>query len=358
MADYRKRREGLLRFLDERGLDGVLLISYENRRWFAGFTGSLGYLLVTRGGASMVVDMRYTTQARQQAEGVEIIEYRADRLGAVAKMILGCGVKRLALEACMTLDEYFVLKDRLGGVELSCEQEYFTELRMVKDAEEIQAIRSAIECAETAFGQTVRMMRIGMTEKDIADEFSYRACKAGADKLAFDTIVGSGPRGALAHAFPTGRVIENGDMVVCDLGVFMDGYCSDMTRTVLFGDVSPEHMRIFRLVQESQDAAFAAVRPGVRAIDVENAHRVPFLRENLDNYALRGLGHGIGVEIHECPRVQIGNERTVLSPGMVFTLEPGLYFPGDCGVRTEDDVLVTENGAENLSHTPHEIHVG
>ena len=358
MADYKLRREGILRYLEERKLDGALMTSYENRRYFCGFSGSLGYLLVTREGARMVVDMRYTTQAQQQADGVEIIEYRKDRLGAVAKMIQDAGVKRLVLESCLTLDEYFPLKEKLNDVALEYEREAFVEMRMVKDAEEIGLIRSAIACAETAFAQTVDMMKIGMTEKDIADEFAYRASKAGADKLAFDTIAGAGPRGALAHAFPTNRVVANGDMVVCDLGVFKDGYCSDMTRTVLFGDVTPEHKRIFDLVQESQDAAFAAIRPGVRAIDVENAHRVPFLREGLDDYALRGLGHGIGVEIHECPRVQVGNEKTVLAPGMIFTLEPGLYFPGDCGVRTEDDVLVTETGAENLFRTPHEIHVG
>ena len=358
MANYAKRREGILRYLEERGLDGALITSYENRRYFCGFSGSLGYLLITRRGATMVVDMRYTTQAQQQAEGVEIIEYRRDRLGTVAKMALDRGVRSLVLEACLTLDEYFPLKEKLEGVALSYEREAFIEMRMIKDTEEISAIRSAIACAEAAFEQTVAAMKIGMTEKDIADEFAYRASKAGADKLAFDTIAGSGPRGALAHAFPTRRVVENGDMVVCDLGVFRDGYCSDMTRTVLFGDISPEHMRIFRLVQESQDAAIAAIGPGVRAIDVENAHRVPFLREGLDDYALRGLGHGIGVEIHECPRVQVGNERTVLAPGMVFTVEPGLYFPGDCGVRTEDNVLVTPDGVENLSHTPHEIHVG
>ena len=356
--EYGKRRDRIRAYLEEKGLDGVLFTSYENRRYFCGFTGSLGYLLITKKEARMVVDMRYTTQAQMQAQGVEIIEYRRDRLGTVARMVRESGVRSVVLESSLTLDEYFPLMKQLDGIALSYEREAFLEMRMVKDEEEIALILAAIACAEEAFAQTVSMMHIGMTEKDIADEFAYRASKAGADKLAFDTIAGSGPRGALAHAFPTDRTICNGDMVVCDLGVFRDGYCSDMTRTVLFGDVSPAHKRIFDLVQESQDAAFASIRPGVRAIDVENAHRVPFLREGLDDYALRGLGHGIGVEIHECPRVQIGNEKTVLAPGMVFTLEPGLYFPGDCGVRTEDDVLVTADGAENLSHTPHEIHVG
>ena len=141
-----------------------------------------------------------------------------------------------------------------------------------------------------------------------------------------------------------------------DFGVLKNGYCSDMTRTLLFGDVSDEHMRIFNLVKESLDNAVAAVKPGVLAKDVEDAHRVPFFREGLNDYALKGLGHGIGLQIHECPRIVIGNE-TVLKPGMIFTIEPGLYFPDNCGVRTEDDVLVTETGVENLSHTPHEIRI-
>ena len=160
----------------------------------------------------------------------------------------------------------------------------------------------------------------------------------------------------MAHGFPTDKVIENGDMVVVDFGVMYDGYCSDMTRTLLFGDISRENMRIFNLVLEAGKRAVEAVRPGVHVNEVEAAHREVFIREGLDDYALRGLGHGIGLQIHECPRVQIGKD-TVLRPNMIFTIEPGLYFPGVCGVRTEDDVLVTESGVENLSHTPHEIHI-
>lgn len=174
--------------------------------------------------------------------------------------------------------------------------------------------------------------------------------------MSFGTIVASGARGAMAHGFPTNKVIENGDMVVVDFGVMYDGYCSDMTRTLLFGDISQENRRIFNLVLESGKRAVEAVRPGVHSSEVEAAHRDVFIREGLDDYALRGLGHGIGLQIHECPRVQIGKD-TVLRPNMIFTIEPGLYFPGVCGVRTEDDVLVTESGVENLSHTPHEIHI-
>lgn len=354
---YAKRLAGVRRYMKEQGLDGAMFTSYENRRYYSGFTGSNGYLIITPDSAAMVTDKRYTTQAQQQTVEVEIIEYLKERLKTVALQIKKMGITRMVMESCMTLEEYFPLKEHLEGIELTFEQEYFLEDRMVKDQQEIACTKEAIRCAERGFDKLLPRLKIGMTEKDVADELHYLVSKEGAEALSFGTIVGSGARGALAHAFPTDKKIKNGDMVVVDFGVMKDGYCSDMTRTLLFGDVSREHMRIFRLVQESQDRAIEAIGPGVLAKDVEDAHRAVFLRENLDDYALRGLGHGIGLQIHECPRIVIGNE-TVLRPGMIFTVEPGLYFPNDCGVRTEDDVLVTENGVENLSHTPHEIHIG
>ena len=354
---FEKRLAGVRRYLAEKNLDGAMFTSYENRRYYCGFTGSNGYLVVTPDRVAMVTDKRYTTQAEQETVDVEIIEHAANRLELVADTVRRLGVTRMVMESCMTVEEYFPLKEKLGSVEITFEQEYFLEQRMVKDEQEIACTREAIACAEAGFDKLLGRLKIGMTEKDVADELHYLVSKEGAEALSFGTIVGSGPRGALAHAFPTPKRIEEGEMVVVDFGVMKDGYCSDMTRTLLFGKVSGEHMRIFNLVQESQDKAIQAVAPGVLARTVEDAHRAVFLREGLDDYALRGLGHGIGLQIHECPRIVIGNE-TVLRPGMIFTVEPGLYFPGDCGVRTEDDVLVTENGVENLSHTPHEIHIG
>ena len=354
---YEKRLAGVRSYMKEHDLDGAMFTSYENRRYYCGFTGSNGCLIVTPEKVSLVTDKRYTEQARQQTVDCEIHEHAANRLSLVAEVVHSMGITAMVMESCMTLEEFIPLKEKLGNIRLVFEQEYFLEQRMVKDEEEIGHIRDAIRCAEAGFDKLIPRLKIGMTEKDVADELHYLVSKEGAEAMSFGTIVGSGARGALAHAFPTEKKIENGDMVVVDFGVMKDGYCSDMTRTLLFGDVTPEHMRIFNLVQESQDKAIAAIRPGVLAKEVEDAHRADYLREGLDDYALRGLGHGIGLQIHECPRIVIGNE-TVLRPGMIFTVEPGLYFPDDCGVRTEDDVLVTEDGVENLSHTPHEIHIG
>lgn len=354
---YEKRLNGVRKYMEEHHLDGAMFNSYENRRYYSGFTGSNGYLIVSQDKVSLVTDKRYTTQAQQQTVGCEIFEHAQNRLSLIAETIQNMKITSMVMEGCMTVDEYFPLKEKIPDVSVVFEEEYFLEQRMIKDVGEIAYTKEAIACAESGFEELLPKLKIGMTEKDIADELHYLVSRKGAEGMSFDTIVGSGPRGALAHAYPTNRVIQNGDMVVVDFGVLKNGYCSDMTRTLLFGDVSKKHMHIFNVVRESLDSAVAAVRPEVLAKEVEDAHRVAFLRDGLNDYALKGLGHGIGLQIHECPRIVIGNE-TVLKPGMIFTIEPGLYFPGDCGVRTEDDVLVTDNGVENLSHTPHEIHVG
>lgn len=353
---YAKRLQGVRQYLEAHGLNGAMFNSYENRRYYSGFTGSNGYLIISPDKVALVTDKRYTEQAAQQTEDCEIFEHAADRLDVVANTIRHLGIEAMVMEGQMTVDEYFPLKEKMGKVSVVFEEEYFLEQRMIKDEDEVRYTKEAIECAEAGFDELIPRLKIGMTEKDIADELHYLVSRKGAEGMSFDTIIGSGARGALAHAYPTNKKVENGDMVVIDFGVLKDGYCSDMTRTLLFGDVTDAHMKVFNIVQESQDAAYAAIRPGVMAKTVEDAHRAVFLRENLDDYSLRGLGHGIGLQIHECPRVVIGNE-TVLQPGMIFTLEPGLYFPDDCGVRTEDDVLVTAGGVENLSHTPHEIHI-
>lgn len=352
-----RRLGGLRKYLEENQLDGALITSYENRRYFSGFTGSNGYLLVTAKDVALVTDRRYTTQVEQQTADVEILEHASNRLELVADTVKGRGIRTLLMEGSISTGEYFDLQDKLGDVKVSFEEEWFLELRMVKDPEEQGYIRAAIRCAEAGFQKLLPRLQIGMSEKDVADELHYLVSKEGAEAMSFGTIVASGPRGALPHGYPTDKKIADGEMVVVDFGVMVEGYCSDITRTLLFGDVPPEQKRIFDIVQASQDAAIEAIRPGVLARDVEEAHRQVFRDAGCEQYALKGLGHGIGLQIHECPRIVIGNE-TRLVPGMIFTVEPGLYYPEQYGVRTEDDVLVTEDGVENLTHTPHEIHCG
>ena len=360
LSIYHERRQKIRLLLKELGADTALISSPANMRYFCGFTGSNGYLALSADDPRLlfVTDRRYTTQAKQQmqGQGVTVIEHASDRMQAVGRALMSLSPKALVMEESMQLGEFNLLSPCLPDVTLLFEHERYLEMRMIKSPDEILIIREAIRCAEEGFEALLPKLYIGMTERELANELHYLVSLQGAEAMGFGTIVGSGPRGALAHAYPTDRVIGDGDMVVVDFGVLRDGYCSDMTRTLLFGQISKENRRIFDLVEESLALAFAAVHPGILAGEVEDAHRVPFLREGLNDYALKGLGHGIGLDIHESPRVVIGS-RTRLEPGMVFTLEPGLYFPDQCGVRTEDDILVTESGAENLSRTPHEIRI-
>lgn len=357
MKNLLNKRLSILRsYIAKRKLDAALITTYENRRYFSGFTGSNGYLIITQDDAILITDRRYTTQAKEQTTGCEIIEAQNERLEIINDYFAKKKIARLIMESAMSMGEYLPIKEKLNLKEILWEDEYFLELRMIKDKIEQSHIRQAIAAAEAGFERLIPRLRVGMTEKDLADELHYLVSKEGAEAMSFGTIVASGPRGALAHGYPTNRIIQNGDMVVVDFGVMKEGYCSDMTRTLLFGNVSPENMQIFDLVKTALDRAIEAIRPGVVAREVEQAHREVFQQAGFEKYALKGLGHGIGLQIHECPRIVIGNE-TVLKPNMVFTVEPGLYIPNVCGVRIEDDVLVTEDGVENLSHTPHEIHI-
>ncbi len=354
------RRVAALRgWLAGEGLDGALFTSGENRRYFCGFTGDAGALLVTATQAALITDPRFTTQAKQELVSAALIEQPVgkDRLGVVASAVLDCGVRRLAMEGSCPAADYATLRTKLGGVEIRVEQMRFLAMRAIKDEGELAAIRGAIAIAEAGFDRLIPQLRIGMTENDLAAELAYLVAREGAEGPAFSTIVGAGPRGALPHGAPTGRLIQNGDLVVVDFGVYKDGYCSDMTRTLFFGDVSAEGRRVFELVCGAQDTAMAAIRPGVPARDVDAAHREFFRQHGCEERVMHGLGHGIGLQVHEEPRLAVTSE-AILAPGMVVTVEPGLYYPDVFGVRTEDNVLVTQTGYENLSRTRREIHIG
>lgn len=350
------RIEKLRGILREKQLEGALFTSYENRRYYSGFTGSGGYLIVGPDKVVLVTDMRYTEQAERQTEGVTVVEAVGDRQKFVAEQVTKLGLESIAFEDNTQAAEFFAIVGAMPDVRVELEGECFLEQRMVKDAGEAAAIREAIRCSDAAFAKLVPMLKAGMTEKEVADELHYLANKEGAETLSFGTIVAAGPNGAMAHHSPSQRPIAKGEMVVMDYGVMKDGYMSDTTRTLLFGDVDAQQMQTFELVYQSMQAAFSAIRPGVLAKDVEEAHREVFRAAGQEEYALKGLGHGVGLQVHECPRIVIGNE-TRLEAGMIFTVEPGLYYPGRYGVRTEDMVLVTESGYENLTKTPHKIQI-
>ena len=225
---------------------------------------------------------------------------------------------------------------------------------MVKDEEELSRIREAVKLGAKLFDRALEVLRPGAAESEVAAEMELAARRAGAEEMSFQTIIASGARSALPHGRASGQAIPGGAFVVCDFGVILNGYCSDQTRTVWVGRESDEARRVYEAVREAQKAAIDAVSPGIAVGEVDAAARKTLQRARLDKYFTHSTGHGVGLEIHESPRVAAG-EREILRPGMVITIEPGVYFPGKWGVRIEDMVAVTAGGCEVLTPTSKEF---
>jgi Xaa-Pro aminopeptidase len=221
---------------------------------------------------------------------------------------------------------------------------------MVKDEDELKLIRAAVVSGASLFDRALEVIRPGVKESEVAAEMEYAARRAGAEAMSFPTIIASGARSALPHGRATGQAIAPGGFVVCDFGVILAGYCSDQTRTVWVGAASKQARDAYEAVKEAQQAAIAAVRPGTSAGEVDAAARKVLQKAGLGRYFTHSTGHGVGLEIHEAPRVAAG-QKEVLKPGMVITIEPGVYFPGQWGVRIEDMVAVTESGCDVLTPT-------
>jgi len=259
---------------------------------------------------------------------------------------------RIGVEALrMRVLEARILQRYAPGAELSSADALFAELRMIKTAEEVSAMRRAVTVAESAFQTWVQSLRVGMTERQAAGRLVAMLLNSGAEKLAFDPIVCGGPNGALPHAFPGERRFQSGDWVVVDWGAAVDGYDSDITRMLVFGQPQGQLLAVHDIVSRANEAGRAAIHPGVAAQDVDAAARVVIEAAGYGPQFIHRTGHGLGLEAHEPPSIVEGNEM-LLNPGMVFTIEPGVYIPGVGGIRIEDDVLVTETGVETLTTLP------
>jgi len=336
---------------------GALLISHlPNIRYLCGFTGSAGFLLVEESGSVFFTDVRYDTQAREEVKGAKVIIARKSVLLALGQRI-GSRRKRSAgwtigIEAeHMTVGEKKVLADQLPtGLHLRNAPAIVERSRMVKEEEELARIRAAVKLGATLFDRALEVLRPGVTESKVAAEMEYTARRAGAEEMSFPTIIASGARSALPHGRATQQTITPGGFVVCDFGVILDGYCSDQTRTVWVGTAPQEARNAYESVREAQLAAIAVVRPGIAVGEVDAAARKVLRKAGLGRYFTHSTGHGVGLEIHESPRVASG-QKEILQPGMVITIEPGVYFPGKWGVRIEDMVAVKEGGCEVLTPT-------
>jgi Xaa-Pro aminopeptidase len=355
-VDHGLRRERLGARLGELGVDAVLVTRLPNVRYLTGFTGSNGQVLVTSDAAVLYTDGRYDEQSRREVDGMER-EIYLDSFPPVERQTNAFGLRRVGFEAAgVTYRFWQRLRERLEGVELVPLEPEVERQRVAKDADEVAAISRAQETADVAFERVVLGGGLyeGVTEREVARALEDAMLDAGADDRAFETIVAFGPNAAEPHHTPTDRALERGDVVKTDLGAVVAGYHSDMTRTVAFGSPPPELREIRDLVARAQRAGIDAARPGAALRDVDAAARSVIEDAGRGEAFSHGLGHGVGLEIHEDPRLHRTAEGDLLE-GAVVTIEPGVYVPGLGGVRIEDTVEVTAGGAREIPRSTKEL---
>jgi Xaa-Pro aminopeptidase len=354
--DFRARQNKLREHLANARFNALLLSHLPNIRYLCGFTGSAGLLLVEEAGSVFFTDVRYDTQAHQEVKSAKVVIARQGLLEGLGQWLAGRRKRprrwTIGIEAThVTIAEKKRLnRARPSGVTLKDAPALVEHARMIKDSDELSRIRSAVALGAKLFDRALEVLRPGVKETEVAGEMEYEARRAGAEEMSFPTIIASGARSALPHGRASDQPIAPGGFVVCDFGVILAGYCSDQTRTVWVGSVSDEARRAYEAVRESQQAAVDAVRPGIAVAEVDEVARKVLRKARLARYFTHSTGHGVGLEIHEAPRVAQGQD-DVLQPGMVITIEPGVYFPGKWGVRIEDMAAVTTSGCEVLTPT-------
>src|SRR5258708_11451076 len=344
--------------LEKHRLDAILVSHLPNIRYFCGFTGSAGLLVMSAGGAEFFSDGRYSEQAAEEVDGVRVhIETgKWAQASAIAWLRKRSRLKRIGFEsAYMTVADRDILAKRLGrGFRLAAAPPMIEQMRMVKSAQEVGNIRAACELGDQLFRRLTKLVKPGVTEAQVAGQLELAARRAGADQMAFSTIIAGGKRSALPHGRASSAALPARGFVVCDFGVILCGYCSDMTRTLHAGRPSAEARRVYEAVREAQQAALEAVKPGNTVGEVDAAARKLLHNKRLGRHFTHSTGHGLGLEIHEAPRLAAGLAER-LRPGMVITVEPGVYLPGRWGVRIEDTVVVTKTGCEILTRCPKEL---
>src|SRR5579875_1099212 len=354
---HRVRRQAALKPARSAGVDALVVTHLPDVRWLSGFTGSSGAIALGRGGAALFTEGRYTTQARAEAAGLRVVVGKGSPGAQAAAWLAERGAKRAGFDALNTTVAALegMRKALPAGVSGAARRSFFVatqglvgRLREVKDADEIRKMRRAAALGCRLFKGVLTNLSAGETESEIALAMELEARKAGAEAMSFETIVASGKRSALPHGRASAAKLPHRGFVTLDFGVLLDGYCSDMTRTVHLGKATPREWNVYHSVLEAQQAAVSAVVPGARSSDVDEAARSVLRKARLDKWFTHSTGHGVGLEIHEGPRIAAKQEQ-VLEPGMVITIEPGVYLPGEFGVRIEDMVLVTAKRHEVLT---------
>lgn len=337
--------------------DAALIVSPENRFYFTNFASSDGFLLVSADRAAFITDGRYIEAAQKTVKNCEVM-LQSQTISQIKDVLTALGAKSVAVEAeRMTLKQYAEFARALDGIDIVCDGELdvvIEKIRSIKSKSQVEKIIKAQRIAEAAFEHILTFIKEGVTEKEVALELDYYMLSHGADGLSFETIAVSGKNSSKPHGVPSDKKIEKGDFVTMDFGAVVEGYHSDMTRTVAVGFVTDEQKNVYETVLKAQAAAQAAASSGVCCADVDKAARDVIENAGYGEYFNHSTGHGVGVEIHEYPRLS-KLCKTALSVGNVVTDEPGIYIPEKFGVRIEDMLLITENGCENLTRAPKEL---
>ncbi|PAD69463.1 Xaa-Pro dipeptidase [Bacillus sp. 7586-K] len=339
----------------ELSIDGLLITSEYNRRYMTGFTGTSGIALISEDKAVFMTDFRYTEQAAKQVKEYEIVQHTGPLSEEVAQLVSKLGIKKLGFEQDhLTYQEYSNYKKVLNSVEFIPVSGAVEKLRLIKSPAEIKILKEAAEIADAAYKHILTFVKPGVREIDVSNELEFFMRKNGAVSSSFDIIVASGYRSALPHGVASEKEIEKGDFVTLDFGAYYKGYCSDITRTFAVGQPSDELKKIYSIVLEAQLRGMNGIKPGMTGKEADALTRDYISEHGYGEYFGHSTGHGLGMEVHEGPALSYRSD-TILQPGMVVTVEPGIYIPNLGGVRIEDDTVITENGNESLTHSSKEL---
>lgn len=339
-------------------VEAMFIKSPINRRYLTGFTGSSGYVLITHHEAYLLTDFRYMTQAPQQAEGYTVVEHGPKVMESIKELLFANKISQLGFEQDdVSYSEYTSFSEQLQPeVTLLPVSGLVEQLRMFKDAEELKIMQRAADLADATFSHILNVVKPGMTERevDLAMEFYMRS--HGATASSFDTIVASGERSSMPHGVASERVIEGNEFITFDFGALLDGYCSDLTRTIALGSPKPQLKEIYDIVLEAQLHTLAHIKSGMTGREADALARDIITKYGYGEQFGHSTGHGLGMEVHESPRLSKLSD-DILQPGMVVTVEPGIYLPGIGGVRIEDDIVITETGIVILTKSSKEYTV-
>lgn len=333
--------------IEKARVDSFLVTKIVNVQYLSGFSGSTASLLITKHNKYFITDGRYRTQAESEVKNFRFVEAE-DYWKTICNIIKKEKAKKLGFEKKnLTINQYELLKGHLKGVILKGTKELIENLRIIKTDEEISLIKKAVEIAEKAFEKTLPKIKTGISEKDIAAEIEYNIKKEGADDIAFPTIVASGSRGSLPHGIASEKLLKKGELVVIDFGAIYRGYCSDLTKTIGLGIIKKLQKKAYRVVYNTQQESLFLIQSGVKIADLDRKARSVLRKYRFDRYFVHSLGHGLGREVHEIPAISC-RTKGLLKTGMVFTVEPGVYFPHNFGIRIENIAITKDNGVEIL----------